>query len=278
MRRGATPIGGSVLWQVYENSDYLIVGRLLGEAAVGYYTMAFRMATLVNSRVASIINRVSFPTFSAVQHDYSELVEHWYTITERLGQIIFPLAAILAVNAHDFLLVVLGPKWLPAEVPLQLLCIIGGLKPLISTMSNCMFAVGRTNLAFKHSLVNAVLLPLSFLLACRVAGITGVAAAWCLVSPLTFAWFLVKTLRYVHGSVRQYLSRLKSGITISAATVTVMYLTSVPFNAGLLRLSVRGASGGLAILVAYWLNPATRSLIETCLPGRARPRPAEIDS
>lgn len=272
LRWGLPMTGGSLLWQGYENADYLVVGRMLGETPCGYYTLAFRLGTLVNSRVAAIINRVSFPTFSAVQRDHRELIGHWNSITERLGQIVFPLSALLAVNAHDVLLVVLGRKWLPAEVPLQLLCLVGALKPLVSTMGSCMFAIGQTRLSFRFCLTNAILLPVSFWAACRFAGINGVAAAWCIVSPLTFAWFLVRTVRLVNGSVREYARQLIPGIATTACGVAAMLLAGLPFASGFPRLAVRSAAGTIAILAAYWLHPPTRSLIQGFLLSRVRER------
>ncbi len=267
LRWGLPFTGASVLWQLYDNSDYLVVGKMLGETAVGYYTMAFRTATLVNSRVATIINRVSFPTFSTVQGNYPELISHWNTITQRLGLMVVPLSAILVVNAHDFLLI-LGRKWLPAEVPLQLLCMLGVLKPLVSTMTNCMCAVGRTKLSFQYSLANAIILPLCFIVACRFFGVVGVAAAWCVVAPLIFVWFLVITVRYIHGSVRQYFAALEPGFAISAGCVAVMYLVRLGFQPGLVRLFVTGFAGGAATLAGYWMHPPTRTLVQELLGKR----------
>ena len=268
LRWGLPLTGSSLLWQGYENADYLVVGRMLGETPCGYYTLAFRLGTMVNSRVAAIINRVSFPTFSAVQGDHRELIGHWNSITERLGQIVFPLSAVLAVNAHDVLLVVLGKKWLPAEVPLQLLCLIGALKPLVSTMGNCMFAIGQTKLSFRFCLTNAIVLPVSFWAACRMGGINGVATAWCIVSPLTFGWFLVRTIRLVNGSVRDYARQLVPGIATTACSVAAMFAAGLPFASGLPRLAARSTAGTIAILAAYWVHPPTRSLIQGFLRAR----------
>ncbi len=274
LRWGLPYTGAGVLWQAYENSDYLVVGRMMGQAAVGYYTMAFRTATLVNSRVATIINRVSFPTFSTVQSNYPELVSHWNAITERIGLLVFPLSTMLAVNAHDFLLL-LGRKWLPAEVPLQLLCLLGAFKPLISTMTNCMCAVGRTKLSFQFSLTNAILLPLSFIVTCRFYGVVGVAVAWCVVAPVIFAVFLYITVRFVHGSLREYAATLRPGVVISVFCAAAMFAAGLPFEQGLLRLVIRSAAGGAATLAGYWMHQPTRRLIMAHWPaGIARYKPA----
>ena len=264
LRWGLPLTGASMLWQVYENSDYLVVGKMLGQTAVGYYTMAFRMATLVNSRVASIINRVSFPTFSTVQTDYPELIAHWNSITERIGLLVFPISTALALNAHDFLLI-LGKKWLPAEIPLQLLCLLGSLKPLISTMTNCMCAVGRTKLSFYFSLTNAIALPLAFIVACRVGGVVGVAVAWCVVAPVVFTWFLMRTLHHVRGSLTGYASSLVPGILISAGAAAAMYVAGLIGEPGTVRFAVKCAAGAAATLAGYWMHPPTRKLLKTYL-------------
>ena len=266
LRWGLPFTGAGLLWQAYENSDYMVIGKLSTEAALGQYRQAFGLATLVNSRIASVINRVSFPAFSAVQTDALKLVAHWYTLTQKLALLTFPISAAVAFNAHDFLLVVMLPKWLPAEVPLQLLCIIGAMKPLVATMNNCLAAIGRTDITFRFCLTNALLLPGSFYIACRLAGISGVAAAWCIVSPLVFVWFLVRTMRLVQGSLWQYAVCLRPGLLIAAASVAAMFLVGIPVGEGVVRLVVRTIVGGLVILGGYCLHPETRAMVAAYWP------------
>ena len=273
LRWGLPLTGGSLLWVVYENADTMVVGRMLGDIDVGLYGMAFRLATLVNSKLATILNRVSFPTFAAVQTDHPELVSHWYAITETLGLLTFPVSALVAVNAHDILLV-LGAKWLPAAAPLQLLCVIGALKGLIATMTNCMAGIGRTDLSFRFYIANAIGLPIAFALGCHFGGITGVAVAWCIVMPVTFGWFLAKTARLVQASVLEYCLRLRFGLLVTLSCGVAMALAGSPMREGLPRLIVRAVIGVLGMCAGWWLNPLTRRMIETFLLDPLRRRRA----
>src|SRR6185312_9532014 len=51
--RFCAPIFGSgLLAKFYENADYLVVGKVLGAVQLGFYTLAFRLAMLINERIS----------------------------------------------------------------------------------------------------------------------------------------------------------------------------------------------------------------------------------
>ena len=50
---------------IRQNADTVIVGRAFSAAAVGYYSMAFRLGDLTYSALADPIARVTFPAFAA---------------------------------------------------------------------------------------------------------------------------------------------------------------------------------------------------------------------
>jgi O-antigen/teichoic acid export membrane protein len=184
LRWGTPMLGSSVLWKLYDNADYLIIGKLAGKESLGFYTVAFRLATLVNEKIGGVVSRVSFPTFAALQHDRSRVAGHWFSITRKSALISFPVLTILIAGAEDIIGVILGQKWLPSVHLLRLLCVVGALRVLTPVTINLLPALGRPDLAFRYTLMNAILMPASFFVACRWNGTTGVAWAWLLVFPL----------------------------------------------------------------------------------------------
>ncbi len=122
--RWGMPLSASLLWRFYDNSDYLVVGKLLGAPALGAYTMAFRLATMVNDKISSAVNRVTFPSFSAMQDDIRGVIDHWLSVTRKLAWINFPLLVAIAMNADDFISVFLGPKWQSAAPLVKYLCVV----------------------------------------------------------------------------------------------------------------------------------------------------------
>jgi O-antigen/teichoic acid export membrane protein len=182
--------GAGLLSQFSNNVDYLIVGKLLGAEPLGFYTLAFRLANMIAEKVASVVNRVSFPSLAALRNQPDGAARHWLYLLETLGLGCFPLLAALAINARDMVHVVLGAKWLPSVPILQLLCWMGALKIVVPVTSNLISTSGRTDITFRISLITSCSLPVVFYIGCKQAGGMGVALAWAIVyTPLVLFQF-----------------------------------------------------------------------------------------
>lgn len=258
---GMPLVGSSCLCSFYDNADDLVVGKLLANTELGFYSLAFRLATLVNERIGAIISRVSFPTFAAMQADRSLIVRHWLSVTRKSALLSFPFLVLLAVSARDLISVMLGPKWLPTVAPLRLLCVVGALRVLTPIMINLLPALGRSTLAFWYSFANSLLMPISFFFGCKMGGIVGVGWAWLLVFPLIAAGLTRQTLRLTGVSWAAYLTNLR----FPALTSLAMLAASSPFlyllPPGLLRLLACPAAGVLAFTACLLLTTAGRQIV-----------------
>jgi len=89
---------------VGQNLDYLFVGRVLGAASLGLYTIGFRLPELFIMNVAVVAANVLFPAFSALEE---ERRERGFLLSLRyLGAIVFPIGFGLILVAHPFVLIV----------------------------------------------------------------------------------------------------------------------------------------------------------------------------
>ena len=70
---GANIVGSRLLWYFYSKTDFLIVGKIVGEQGLGIYSMAFQIASTPLDKVAEIINPVAYASFSKLQDDLEEL-------------------------------------------------------------------------------------------------------------------------------------------------------------------------------------------------------------
>ncbi|HFE51899.1 MAG TPA: MOP flippase family protein [Bacteroidetes bacterium] len=182
---GANVLGTNVAVYVNTNVDYVVVGRTLGSEPLGYYTIAFNMVTLPVYRLAGIVSKVAFPTFSRVQHDLARFRQGYLEAIHYISMAIFPLLTGLMIFAPEFVQVVLGPKWMPATVPIQVLSIMALLKSVGTTKGAVLLARGRADIELKWNL--AYLGP--FVAALIVGthwGLVGVAVAYVVVYTLAF--------------------------------------------------------------------------------------------
>ncbi|MGH8581103.1 MAG: oligosaccharide flippase family protein, partial [Gammaproteobacteria bacterium] len=102
---------GRVASYVSSKVDLVVIGRVLGDTALGVYTVAATIASMPLDKVTSIVNQVATPYFSERQIDKPALRHLLLTITQALALITFPAAFGMALIARDFVLLALGEKW-----------------------------------------------------------------------------------------------------------------------------------------------------------------------
>lgn len=94
---------------IFYNTDYLFVGRVLGAASLGLYTIGFRIPELAILNVAHVAADVLFPAYSAL--DRARLREGYLKSLRYLTMLTVPLAAGVAMLAKPTILVIFGHKW-----------------------------------------------------------------------------------------------------------------------------------------------------------------------
>lgn len=62
-RFAVTVMGGRISDMISFNADFVLVGRLLGSSALGYYSMAWDLLRFVPDRVYKVAGRVTLPAF-----------------------------------------------------------------------------------------------------------------------------------------------------------------------------------------------------------------------
>jgi O-antigen/teichoic acid export membrane protein len=153
----------------------------LGPAAMAYYSIAERLTLMPLTRLATTINRVSFPAFSTIQDDDALLRKGYLQSVQSLMLSMGPVLAGVFVFAPEILSLV---KMEPAATALRLLA-LATLFKVVGTMVGAMFmAKGRTDWSFYWSLFSlAVLIPSMYFVGVPrgIEGVTGVIAATSLL-------------------------------------------------------------------------------------------------
>lgn len=101
--------------------DNLVVGRVLGVEALGFYGRAFKLMLLPVTYFAVIVTKVLFPVMARLQADPDRLRSAYFTGSAVIGLVSGPLSAVMVVTAPEIIDVILGPKWAPTVLPFQIL-------------------------------------------------------------------------------------------------------------------------------------------------------------
>ena len=112
---------GQFVYVLSSNADYLLVGRLLGSSALGFYSIAWDLLRFVPDRLHRVAGRVTFPAFSRLQDDRKALARAYIDFFEYIARIVLPIAACAALAAPELLATIYGTQWLAAALPMRLL-------------------------------------------------------------------------------------------------------------------------------------------------------------
>ena len=116
-------MGGQILHAISCNVDYLLVGRMLGSSALGFYGMAWDLLRFVPDRLYKVAGRVTVPAFCRMQHEPGQLRRAYLSFLGYMSRLIVPPLACIAVAAPELLRQIYGPQWIAAAIPLRILSI-----------------------------------------------------------------------------------------------------------------------------------------------------------
>lgn len=168
------------------NADTLLVGVVLGPAALGFYNMAYRVMLTPLESVSRVIGRVMFPYLSRLQHDDARFGRVYLRWVEAIAFVTFPLMLGLLAVAEPLVHAILGPAWDPLVPLLLILAPAGMLQSVVGTVGAIYKAKGAARRLFRFGLVAS-----SVAVVCFAAGIPwgvqGVAAG-ATAATLLMAW------------------------------------------------------------------------------------------
>jgi PST family polysaccharide transporter len=201
---------------IYQDGDFAVAGRRLGQAAVGDYSLAWTLATSPIEKLTLVLSDVTPGLFSAVQNDRPALRRYFLNLSEILCIATFPAAVGLALVSIDLVAVVLGPKWVGAGPPLALLALYAGARSVTGLFGHLFIATRETRFMMWISITGAVCLLTGFIVGSNW-GTAGIAAAWLLIHPSISVCAFTRVRRVLDLSGIQYLKALRLGLDGSAA-------------------------------------------------------------
>ncbi|HEY1755182.1 MAG TPA: lipopolysaccharide biosynthesis protein [Bryobacteraceae bacterium] len=239
----------------YGMADGIVIARTMGAGAVGTYRMAMNLASAPADKIAALIMRTATPLFANVMNDLPLARRYYLIIGEFLSLSIIPLMLGLAIVAPQAVLLLLTKQYSAAAGPLRWLGLFMILRVLGTLAEQVLVSQKLTRLTMRMAILNFVVMPLSFIVAARWKGATGVAAAWIVLSPVTVFPLLWILMRSIKLPLREYAMSLIPALSGSALMcLAVLALrTRLPAEWPLaIRLGAQVAAGG-AVYIGFIL-------------------------
>ena len=240
---------GRLCWASYNDSDFIIAGRVLGEGPLGAYTLAWTLAHSPLEKLFTLVNRITPSVFAKVQTDSEALRRYLRNITGGMALIILPATIGMALVAPEFVPLVLGSKWGGVVVPLELLALHALIRSNVILLTPLLNVIGEERLVMWNSVVAMIVLPLSFYIGSRW-GTVGIAAVWVIIYPIVQLPLFARIFRRISLSRSAYLASLWPAL--NACAVMAVCIAAMKYVSGeIWPLYLRLASEILVGIVAY---------------------------
>lgn len=222
----------------------IFVGAVSGAAAVGYLNWAYTFSKLPILFMSDIF-RVTFPTYSRIQHDQDMLKTAIEKTIRFTNLFLFPAVFLLAATAKPIISIIFTDKWLPA-LPAFYIHLFGILVVgIANTFMDTFWALGQTRIAVKLLIIYTVLnwatsVPLVFRF-----GFTGamIGSVIVLFVSLPLSWYFMRKIvkvKVIGNILPAFIASFLSGlVTFKLANlfaVNLMSLLLVLFTGGLTYL------------------------------------------
>ena len=157
---GTKLIAVNSLSTLQSNVDYLFIGRFLGAAPLGVYTLAFRIPELLISQVCGVISTVAFPVYASLDGDVDRLQKGFLTTARYLSIVTLPVGVGLMLVARPAVVVLFGDKWSEAIPVVPAIAAMWVIVSLLYNAGDVYKAIGRPEILVYLTLVElALLLP-----------------------------------------------------------------------------------------------------------------------
>ena len=224
---GQIAINGLMIYFA-RNLDNVVVGKVWGSAALGYYGRAYFLMLLPSTLATSVLTNLMVPSLAAFRDDPARLGSAYRRATRLIAFAGCPMSLGLALTAPDMVKLIYGDAWAPVVPILLWLSIAGVTQPIYNTNGWLFIATGKVNRYLLLTVTNAVVLGATFLLAVS-HGAVAVAAGYGLVMGLVLLW---PAMQLSHTAAGIALSQTARSIVPVAISLLAMALVVLSVHAG----------------------------------------------
>jgi O-antigen/teichoic acid export membrane protein len=258
LRYSVATLGARVGWDVYEQTDVVVLGKVGGELSLGFYSMAMQFAMLPVTKISVPVNGLAFPVMSVLQRDTGAMRASFLRGLRMVACVTVPLCVGMLLVADDLISVVLTEKWAATVPLLQVLSLAALVRSLTALLPPVLFARYRASYVCWWMTALVLMMPFAFWAGAAALGAIGVALAWVIVYPWLTFWMAQETIKEIDLDWKTIWDHLKLLLVPLLAMVVAVVavqgmLAGNTSHDRLLRLIMSVGGGGLSYgLTIYW--------------------------
>lgn len=247
LRFGIPLAGSSILVFAIGYSDQLIAGSVLGTTALGYYVLAFNLASWPVNMFSQPLRSVAPAAFSRLQHDPQGMVRALKSTIGLLARLTVPVCLVIAGAAVPIVLFIYGPNWAESAQVLPWLAIAAIFRIFFELSYDFIVVTGRTVVVLVTQLIWVVVLIPGLIFGAQMWGLSGLAAMQAAVAGLVVVPIYLLQFKRVGLRPREVAARTWLPVLVGLLVGGLSFGVSRIVTSSFLACVIAGTLGALAV-------------------------------
>ena len=156
---GSKVSGAGIIWYFNRNVNSFLIGKILGDHALGLFSVANNLALMPATKVTQLSQQIAFAAYSRIQHDRATVLKYFFE-SMRLGTFFFfPVCWGMSAVAPELVDVVLGLKWHAAIPVVQIVALGVPYRALLIMTEPLVNGIGKPEVSLKNTLTITAICP-----------------------------------------------------------------------------------------------------------------------
>ncbi len=261
LKFGLPLAGASIFVFALSNVDQVIVDRMLGPTALGFYALAVNLAAWPVTMFSLPTRSVAPAAFSRLQHDPPAMRNSFLSTARLLSAVAMPTCLLISGAAVPLVGFVYGTRWVPAAAAVVGLGILSALRVGFELMYDFFVVLAKSRVVLIIQVVWLMSLVPCLIFGAIADGIAGAAMAEAAVAAFVVLPCYLSSLTRVGIKTIDLAKRLWLPIAVAVAVAAVAAVAARVIKTDLAALAI----AGIAALAGFGL-----------LAGRMRPALADL--
>lgn len=188
----------ATFYYLFHQLDNIVVGRILGQGALGLYQMGYRISMVPITEIADVFSKVTFPVFTAITGDRSRLRAAFWKVTLTIFSLSLAFGALIFLFPYQIVHIMLGDQWLAVAEFLPILAVFGVIRATSGSTLALFYAAKRQRAVVMVTLASVTGMAVAIVPLVNTLGLVGASYSALLGSlcALPFVTFFTWQILY----------------------------------------------------------------------------------
>ena len=214
------------------NLDNLLIGKVMGQSALGYYDKAYKLMLYPVGNLTHVITPVLHPILSDYQHDKKYIYEQYRRIVKILSLLGVFVSVYCYFAADEAILIMFGEQWTNSIPTFKILSLTIWTQMIMSSSGTIFQSLGETKGLFRAGLITTTINVIGIVIGLLLGNIESIAFMILLTFSINFIITFIILIQNVMGYklikfLKMFVPEL---VIVSLMCIILLYVSKLQFT------------------------------------------------